>query len=279
MKKLLVWVALLTAFHFSSSAQGEESADRLKVNLGVACGFSISEMNEVNLKNLLYRGKEENLANHSSWHIEFTSDFLPARERISFATGLRFTNQYAWLEKPFEDLYWLVKEEDKTSDYVTLHSLSQSNYYLGIPLSFRVFFNSEERRVRPYLKLEACFDLKIATRNEVDFHEERMRRLYEDQITDEIGKPEKFRASAASSIGIRINCNKFYVAPELTFPKFELTDSPISFIKNEDSFISAELKVAVQFPIGRDSKPKATAVESSYSSDIQQENTMPNEDF
>ncbi len=279
MKKLLVWVALLAAFHFPSFAQEGESSDGLKVNLGVACGFSFNEMNEVNLKNFMYRGSDEVLATYSSWYLEFISDFLPGREQISFSTGLRFTNRYAEVDKPWEHMFWLVNEEEKVSDYITLRSFSQRNCYLGIPLNFRVFFNTQERWVRPYLRLEGCFDFKVATVNRMDIYNNHMSHLYKERIEEELGEPKNLQISAASAIGVRINCRKFYVSPELVLPRFEMSDSPISFVDSNQLFVSAGMKISFTFPVGAGKKGDVTSVDTSYSSDIQKENIMPSEDF
>lgn len=278
MKKLWLWMALMAAFCSPSFAQEGESSEGTKVNLGVACSFSVTDMNEVDLRNLLYRGTEdEGYADYSSWYLEFSADILPPRERVSFSAGVRFTNRYAWYEKPMEDLYWLVNENGKTCDYVSLSSFSQRNYYLGVPLAFRVFFNSEERRVRPYLRLEACVDFMLSSANFADINKERMRDLYEDQIKEELGKPKSVYASASSAVGIRINCNNFYVNPEIILPRFALTDAPISFFDEGKLFVDAGLRVSVQFPVGK--KNEVSAVETSYSSEIQAEPVMPSEDF
>lgn len=273
MKKLLVWGALWAAFSLPSFAQEGESSDGLKVNLGVAVGYSFNGESETNL-NLRHQYPVQ----YYSAHAEFLSDFLPARERVSFSAGLRITCRYAsMLDMLWDDIYWLVNEEDKVSDYVSVRSLSQRNFFLGVPLAFRVFFNSQERRVRPYLKLDVCPEFLVSNVNDIDIRDEHMKRIYGDQIEEEFGKPNSFHASASAAIGIRIYCKNFYVTPEFVFPTFEMVNSPVSFLDRDDIAIGVGSRVAFLFPIGK--KNNASEVKTSYSSEIKSESTMPSEDF
>lgn len=277
MKRFLV-TAVLAAL-FCSSSFSSEAADghNSKVNLGVAYGMSIFDEVDVNVPNLLRQGIEENCANYSTWHLEIISDFLFAEERFSFSVGARFTNRAALVEKNWDDLYWLVNEGATTCDYISMNSFGQRNYYVGVPLSFRVFFNDSGCRIRPYVRMDACFDFLVSNTNVTEIWSDRMARLYEDRVKDEIGKPDNFHTSVSAAGGIRIDCRNFYICPEIVFPRIELGDSPISFIDTEDLRCDAGLKVTVQFPVGK--KSVAAPVETSYSSVIQTETDMPSEDF
>ncbi len=277
MKRLMLTAVLAVLFCSSAFSGAEEGGSCSKVNFGVAFGTSFFEERNINVPNLMYQGFEEVDADYSTWHLEAISDFLLAQERLSLSVGVRLTNRAALVEGDWDDLYWLVDEGATTCDYISLNSFGQRNYYVGIPLSFRVFFNAPGYRVRPYARFDASFDFLVSNCNMVEIWSDRMARKYEDRLEDEIGKPENFHTAFSAAGGIRIDCKNFFVCPEIVFPRIELGESPISFIDGEDLRCDGGIKVTIQFPIGKTND--VVPVEPTYSSIIQVETEMPSEDF
>ena len=281
MKKFLLWSLLWLVVCSPSWAQADAgTGGGLKVNLGVGAsitGGSVSMYSHEN-KKLMNPWDKEILIGCTNWHFEFISDFLPQSERISFGTGLRITGQTA-SSRYWEDMYWLVKEGPNLRDYVSIGSMSQRNFYLGVPLYFRVFFNSQENRVRPYVKFDASMDFLLGYRNSIDITNSHMRTLYEDKLEEEMGKPDHFHVSSSAAVGLRINCNHFYVCPEIVLPRIEIGGSPFTFFDKSEYIGSVGVKLSFLFPMGNNAKDDTAEVKTSYSSNIQQENSMPVEDF
>lgn len=277
MKRFLLAIIMMPLLCSSAFSGVRDDGSCSKVNLGVAFGTSFFEERNINVPNLLCHGFDEVDADYSTWHLEIISDFLLAQERLSLSAGVRLTNRAALVEGDWDDLYWLVDENATTCDYISLNSFGQRNYYVGVPLSFRVFFNDPGYRVRPYARFDASFDFLVSNCNMAEIWSDRMARQYEDRVEDEIGKPENFHTALSAAGGIRIDCKNFFVCPEIVFPRIELGGSPISFIDDEELRCDGGIKVTIQFPIGKTSD--VVPVEPTYSSIIQTETEMPSEDF
>lgn len=279
MKRISVLVALLAFLSFPIWAEEDAEVESSKVNLGVSYGFGFPKDVEVDLPKLMVRNRHDALAVYTNWHLDVTSEFFFGKQMLSLSVGARLTDHSAILEKDWDYLYWLVKEGETTCDYISMTLLGQRNYYVGIPLAMRIFCAPVQCRVRPYVRVEGAFDFLVSNRNGAIIWNDRMARLYEQSIKDQLGSPEKFHASISASGGIRIRCNNyFYVNPEIILPKFELGESPVSFIQAGNLRCNGGLKVSVQFPIGANGE-RAEQVESTYNSDIQGEKEMPSEDF
>lgn len=282
MKRFSLWAALWLITCFSSWAQTDAKPEGgLKVNLGVGASItgSTAHLYSHDYKNLLCTGDDEFWVGCANWHFEFIADFLPQSERVSFGTGLRFTGQAATSSWHSGDMYWLVNEERNLRDYVTIEALSQRNYYMGVPLFFRVFFNSQERILRPYLKIDASMDFLLVHCNEMEIKDLHMQALYEEQLEEDMGEPDRFHVSSSAAVGLRIKCNNFYVCPELVLPRIEMGGNPFTFFDKNEYVCSAGIKVSFLFPVGKETKKDVAEVSTSYSSDIQQEKVMPSEDF
>lgn len=265
------------ALPIMAETEAEEEILPHKVNLGVSFGMLFPEEVMVDLPKAMIRDGRDVSADYFAWHLEFSSEFFFCNERFSIGTGLRFASQSAMLDRSWSnDLYWLVNETPTTNDYITMTALGQHNFYIGVPLSMRVFFAPLSCRVRPYLKVNANFDFKVATNNTVEIWNNRMENLYENSVRDELGKTKVFHPSMYASGGIRIRCHNFYVNPEIILPNIELGESPVSFIDMDELRCGAGLKLTFQFPIGGE---KVTVVNSTYDTNIQSEKTMPSEDF
>lgn len=280
MKRFSLWALLFSFLSFPMMAESEETEEVVpsKVNLGVSFGTVNSDLKALNLPQLMLRDGYAPFAEYWTWHVDVSSEFFFCKERFSLATGVRFTSRYAAVDNGWDEMYWMVKETPTTCDYITLGSLGQRNLYMGVPLAMRVFFAPYQCRVRPYVKVDASFDFRIATNNYVDILNERMERLFERPIMDQLGKPDVFHASLGASGGVRIRCNNFYVNPEIIFPLFELGNAPIHFVEKGDMGCGAGLKVSFQFPIGH-SAEEVVEVESTYDTAVQSEKDMPSEDF
>ncbi len=278
MKRFSLLTLLLAMFAMPILAQSSEEAVPTRVNLGVSYGLIFPDEKETNLPKILSCEANVATSEYLSWHLDVTSEFFFCNERFSLATGVRFVNHSAMVENGWDNFYWLVKESATTNDYISLNALGQRNFYVGIPLAMRVFFAPYQCRVRPYVKVDASFDFKVATNNTVSIVNSRMATLYERNVLEEIGKPDVFHPSISASGGIRIRCHHFYVNPEVVFPRFELGKSPISFIDMDEMRVGGGLKVSFQFPVGP-SGEKVTKVESTYDNNIQTEKAMPTEDF
>ncbi len=278
MKKISIVTALLAMLCSFAYAEEEVTySTPANVNFGVGFGASIFDMREVKLANLMSRNADELYADYTSWHLDFTAEFLFSNESFSLGTGVRLTNQLALMDRGREDLYWLVNETATTCDYITINTLGQRNYYLGVPLSLRFFFAPVTCRVRPYLRLDGGFDFLVSSNNSVNIWNEQMERRYEDKVKSSMGKPDNFHIVASAAGGVRVWCNHFYVNGEFVFPQIQAAGSPISFIEEDEIRVNAGIKLAIQFPIG--SAAETETVETSYSTDVQTENEMPTEDF
>ncbi len=278
MKRFSLLAAIMAFLTLPVMAETEVEEEILprKVNLGVSFGMEFPKEAKVDLPKVMIRDGRDAAADCFNWHLEFSSEFFFCNERFSIGTGLRFANQIATSDRYWDDMYWLVNENETTRDYITITALGQRNFYLGVPLSMRVFFAPLSCRVRPYLKVNANFDFKVATNNYAGVWNNRMETIYGNSVKDELGKPKVFHPSIYASGGIRIRCHNFYVNPEVIMPSIQLGESPISFIEMSELRCGAGLKLTFQFPVGGE---KVTEVKSTYDSNIQSEKAMPSEDF
>ena len=200
------------------------------------CGF-ISNSNTVNLYNA-----------------GITAEYFILKNRMGLTSGLKFTNARTYFTSDRDFFYWNLNKNDMITDYLSVKSIIQNNYFVGIPLEARFFMNRRELPVQFYVKVGYSFNFLINTDNKIDLLHDDM-----DKYSPEI---EKFLDKPASSYsyiypafglktGIHRNTKKMlpYISVEMRLPGFLFNREITSFVKNRgDMGVGAQ--ISVQFPLG-----------------------------
>ena len=217
--------------------------------------------------------KPEQVREKSSWdyayednvwlmntYIGVKPEFFIFNNRMGIALGLRFTDISTKLvaNRSFfntNSFLWKVKEIGKTTDYVSIKSITQNAYLLGVPLEVRFFMNNRELPFQSYLKIGTSLNYHIHSKNEIEFKNNDMKR-YNKQVQNQLPNPKTFTSSFYAAIGFKVGQLRdgrktTWGNFELTLPYVLLTKNSFAFTKaNSDNFPGMGIQFSFQIPIG-----------------------------
>jgi hypothetical protein len=152
--------------------------------------------------------------------------------QFAVAAGLRFSYNNSVLNSDRDYFLWRMAEESLTTNYVRVTSLTQNNFYVGIPLELKVFTSRRDLRVRHYFKGGLVFNALLASTLTGNFQSDAMKEKYNSQITGQLEKPSTFGAQAFIGTGLKIGRMNH------VFGNIEI-QMPINLFKNQraSSFI------------------------------------------
>ena len=152
------------------------------------------------------------------WYVGAKPEFR-INEKLSFDGGIRFTLAESRLRrKDNVSMKWKFAEKGINTMYISIDRLNQSSLYIGVPVDIR-FVPAGLDATSVYLKAGASFNFRSVTLNHVETSQERMQDLYEDEINDQIEKPDSFALPIWMGVGIQFGHEKG-ACIELTLPYF-----------------------------------------------------------
>ncbi|MDR1652369.1 MAG: outer membrane beta-barrel protein [Prevotellaceae bacterium] len=122
---------------------------------------------------------------------------------FAVAAGLRFAYNNSVFNSDRDYFLWKVKEEGLTTNYVRVTSVTQNNFYVGIPLELKIFTSRSDLRVRQYFKTGFVFNALVTSDLNVNFEDAAMAK-YGEQISRQVKKPARFGAQAIFGVGLKL---------------------------------------------------------------------------
>ena len=172
-------------------------------------------------------------------------------DRFGLTAGLRFSQLSSGIKADWNRDYfiWLFRQNETTTDYLSIRKIRQKNYYLGIPLEFRFLLRKRTSSFfNPYFKLGVAVNYCVSTTNSITFFDPAMIQ-YAGAVSEQIEKPDAFNAWVYPAFGFRFGTMKnIWFNVEAHFPGFLIEDKTLPFIRTD---VGTGLQVSVQIPLAK----------------------------
>ena len=262
----------LVLFTLSIQAQEKKTqAQEKKINgrFGVEMGFheffgktvkpeqvrtlksiDIGESSSYKYNDDAYMGNHNSENGFEKLHVGIKYEALFFKNRFGVATGIRFSQISSSLEhnRKYNYFIWMLRQDETTTDYLTIRSIYQKSHYFCIPLEIRFFPAKADRHVKQYFKIGGALNYRFSTKNDIDFHERGMAK-HAEQIDAEIVTPCTFSGFISPAVGIRIGKNKKpWVSVEFQIPGFIIAERPHAFVRPD---FGIGVQCSVMFPLNK----------------------------
>ena len=168
------------------------------------------------------------------------------------ATGLRLHFFKATLDYHQDFFLWKLSETESGTNYVKIKNISQTNFYLEVPLEVRLFPREKDYFARHYFVFGAAFNFLIASQEQVNFVNPQMEK-YRSQVLSDLNDPNIFLCSVYAGIGLKLGKMKNPFGnieihfPEVTFGKRK------SLVNTIDGF-GIRILTTMNFPVDKKHK-------------------------
>ncbi|MCL1934608.1 MAG: PorT family protein [Candidatus Azobacteroides sp.] len=170
-------------------------------------------------------------------------------DRFGLTAGLRFSQSSSEIRTDwFQDYYiWLFRQNETTTDYLSIRKIRQKSYYLGIPLEFRFLLKKRTSSFfNPYVKLGAAINYRVSTTNSVTFFDSAMTQ-YAGAVSEQIEKPDAFYAWVYPAFGLKFGKIKnIWFNVEAHFPGFIIKNKALPFIRTD---VGIGSQISIQIPL------------------------------
>jgi len=124
-------------------------------------------------------------------------------KKVAVTTGIRFSTNKITLNSDDKYFLWRISENETSTNYIKINSISQRNYYLGVPLEVRLFTAEKDYTVRQYFVVGTTLNFWLASNNDISFSNSAMEK-YTSQLSENIGKPSFFQGVFYAGVGLKI---------------------------------------------------------------------------
>ena len=148
-----------------------------------------------------YGGFVSNTQSPSLFYLGLKAEYSLSK-RFAVSTGIRFSYKKAELNSDRDYFLWRISENKTSTNYVKIKSITQKNYYLGVPMEIRFFPNEKDYVVRHYFILGTALNFLLASTNEVAFVNPAMEK-HSAEIASQINEPNFFYGLFYVGIGLK----------------------------------------------------------------------------
>jgi hypothetical protein len=178
---------------------------------------------------------------------------LFAKNKIGILYGLRFYQLSAQLDhdSKYDAFIWLLREEGLHSDFVTIRSMNQKNYYGSVPLEIRFFPYNKDCLLKVYVKMGGTLNYRLSTNYKIDFQAAEMS-VYTDAVESQIKKPSDISGYVFTGVGLKWGKNKDpWFNTEIQFPGFMIAQRKHPFV---EPYLGVGIQLSAQIPINKINK-------------------------
>ena len=124
-------------------------------------------------------------------------------KRFMVSAGARFSFNKAVLNSDRDYFLWKISETETNTNYVKIKSITQKNYYVGVPLEIRFFPSGRDYPVRQYFIVGTALNFLAASNSEVAFQNIAMEK-YASEVLSQIKEPNLFYGLFYVGAGLKI---------------------------------------------------------------------------
>ena len=188
--------------------------------------------------------------NVTSFSFGIKPEFL-IKKRVAVAAGLRFNFFTAILDSDRDFFLWKLSETETSAHYVKIKNISQSNYYLEIPLEVRLFPREKDYAVRQYFVFGTAFNFLVASNTNVQFQNPNMKK-YASNVMENIGEPNIFHGSVYAGIGLKFGKLNFPCGNiEIHIPVINYGNGKKNTFANTVNIPSIRFQAILQIPVSK----------------------------
>jgi len=131
-------------------------------------------------------------------------------KRWTVASGLRFSFHKAELTSGRGYFLWKASETETATNFVKIKNIFQNNYYLGIPIEFKLYPREKDYFVRQYFLFGGALNFLVASEKKVEFQNKNMEK-YSSAVKKHIGTPNIFHGNIYLGVGLKIGKSNYPV--------------------------------------------------------------------
>ena len=149
-----------------------------------------------------YGGFVSNYQNPGLFYLGLKAEYTLSK-RFAASAGMRFSYKKTTLDSDKDYFLWRVSENQASTNYVKIKSITQRNYYVGVPMEIRVFPHEKDYFVRHYFILGTALNFLAASQKDVEFVNPAMEK-YSSEVVSQIKEPNLFYGLFYAGIGLKI---------------------------------------------------------------------------
>jgi hypothetical protein len=263
MKEIKLILAGVFLFASSLVLAQEEIISMPRIHLGIEAGIT----NAIGITTNKPSNIRENKSYYSDYYdYDYYCGFVPdiptldlyylglnleytVNERLTVATGIRFTFSHSDLDSDREYFLWKTTESDLSTNYVKIKKISQKNIFFGMPLELKFFPRKRDYFVRHYFVLGTVMNFLVSSKNEISYANHNMEK-YNSLISGQTGKPNVFQSYLYVGFGLKVGrTNHPFGNIEIHFPVYMFDNKKLSsFAEAKDTF-GIGIRTTLQIPI------------------------------
>jgi len=246
MKKIISILLLILLFGFKVQAQEEEKVIEYNIprwRIGIEAGLdgpfgSTNKPSQIRENRSYYFDYDYDF--HCGFVIKITKSALyyfgvkseyMFNKRWAVASGLRLSFNKSTLKSDRDFFLWKIEETETSANYIKIKNISQSNYYLGLPIELKFFPREKDYAVRHYFIFGTSFNFLVSSNNNIDFANEKMKK-YSSDITAQMETPNLFFNTMYAGIGLKFGkMNYPFGNIEFKFPVLRVSKKSNSFVQ------------------------------------------------
>jgi len=264
MKKFTFVLFLILMFGFEVQAQKEKNVIEINIprwRVGVEAGVDVP-FGSVNKPSQIRENRSYYPNNDYDYYCGLVLDrtlshvfYFGAKaeymlhKRWTVTSGLRLSINKSTLTSDRDYFLWKIEETETSANYIKIKNLSQSNYYLGLPIEFKFFPRQKDYSVRQYFIFGTSFNLLASSNNNIDFDNERMEK-YSTDIKAQMGTPNVFFSTIYAGVGLKFGkMNHPFGSIEVIAPMIRISGNSKSFVNMEP--VGFSFRTILQIPVAK----------------------------
>lgn len=140
--------------------------------------------------------------------VSLKAEYRFMADKLWLSAGINYSSFHSLMSKSGNSqnhtdyFYIMLSQSQNESYYYRINEIQETNHYVGIPIDFR-YSPFLPRFFRLYFKIGFDLNLKINTKQSVDFYESEMNK-HEGEVLDLFDQPNNFYATSTLGIGIQL---------------------------------------------------------------------------
>lgn len=255
MKKLRFIFCFLAAISFLS-LQAQSPKKKFVISFNYGTKGLISELNEnwpIRQDVSYYYNYGNNARVNIMARLNYfgvSPEFFFLNNKLSVASGLRFTNLYSDITKPEYDnseyFFLRIKSDGSNTDYARVRTIKENVNFLGVPLEIK-YIPFDFDFISFYVKLSGELAYKINSATDIVFKEPEMEQYQSAVLSDLNVKTNPLYASIYASIGSTVRFSeKLFCSLDVFFPSFYTTEKNSGLV-NITNISGVQISLTVPF--------------------------------
>jgi hypothetical protein len=185
--------------------------------------------------------------NFSFFYFGLKPEYMLSK-RFTASVGVRFSFYTVTLHSDKDYFLWKISETETNTNYIKIKTISQRNYYLGVPLEIKYFPREKDYAVRQYFIVGTSLNFLVTSINKVVFPNPAMEK-YSSEIMSQIGDPRFFQGIFYAGAGLKLGkMNNPFGYIEAHFPVVMYGNNKSKSLATTQTAPGFEFQATLQIP-------------------------------